>query len=202
MVSFSACMRSLTQQQWTSDQTVSSVEGRCVACSIQQVAPFRLSSLPGLLNLTLNLTFIWSLCPPCCLSECQTKSFHSWSDRLFLSKQTSSVQKSKSWHFHFSRYKSLIRRWILVVSSQSVAPKAIWNMYQVEAMWVTEGWTQHQTLEYLCSYDHPNQALGKTDIFSHLCLKNQWSEDPSLHSRRHSVDLPIRVLSRAEAVIH
>ena len=69
---------------------------------------------------------------------------------------------SKSWHFHFSRYKSLIRRWTIVMSSLSVAPKTIWNMYPVAAMWVTEGWTQRQTLEYLCSYDHQNQLLVKS----------------------------------------
>lgn len=69
---------------------------------------------------------------------------------------------SKSWRFHFSRYKSLIRRWTIVMSSLSVAPKTISNMYPVAAMWVTEGWTQHQTLEYLCSYDHQNQLLVKS----------------------------------------
>lgn len=72
-----------------------------------------------------------------------------------------SAQRSKSWRFHSSRFKSLIRSWILLMSSLSVAPKAIWNMYPVAAMWVTEGWTQRQTLEYLCSYDHQNQLLVK-----------------------------------------
>lgn len=68
--------------------------------------------------------------------------------------------QTKSWRFHSSRFKSLIRRWTILVCSLSVAPKAIWNMYPVAAMWVTEGWTQHQTLEYLCSYDHGKAKLS------------------------------------------
>ena len=94
-------------------------------------------------------------------------SLCSWISRS-LSGFTAHVSKhrprsnSKSWRFHFSRYKSLIRRWTIVMSSLSVAPKTISNMYPVAAMWVTEGWTQHQTLEYLCSYDHQNQLLVKS----------------------------------------
>lgn len=100
--------------------------------------------------------------------------FFFWSS-VFLSGFTAHVSnhrirsKSKSWRFHFSRYKSLIRSWTIVMSSLSVAPKTIWNMYRVAAMWVTEGWTQHQTLEYLCSYDHQKPTFGKSKVCSLIC---------------------------------
>lgn len=94
--------------------------------------------------------------------------------------------QSKSWHFHSSRFKSLIRRWTIVMSSLSVAPKTMWNMYPVAAMWVTEGWTQRQTLEYLCSYDHQKPAFCKSKVFSSVLL--------STLVRRQPVKTPVRIL--------
>lgn len=115
-----------------------------------------------------------------------TRQLTAWSTALsvLLSQHMFQTHKSKSWHFHSSRYKSLNRSWILVVSSLSVAPKAIWNMSPVAAMWVTEGWTQHLTLEYLCSYDHQKTAFGKRrkcSLFS-LCspfCNRRWTSESS-----------------------
>lgn len=83
--------------------------------------------------------------------------------------------KSKNWHFHFSRYKSLIRSWTLVMCCLSVAPKTISNMYPVAAMWVTGGWTQLQTLEYLCSYDHQKLTPGKSKVLSSNDPIRRWT---------------------------
>ena len=121
------------------------------------------------------LITVFSSPRPACLhtsaqftADSESVSVH-LSFRLHSSCVTTSSQRSKNWRFHSSRFKSLIRSWILLMSSLSVAPKAIWNMYPVAAMWVTEGWTQRQTLEYLCSYDHQNQVLVKTRRCSLLC---------------------------------